>query len=282
MIHRKGRNKELRCRHCTPKNGKCCQNCSNHPPLKKVGENIAEENESHFCFTSNDISLLTESWLKHLFQIKPPSAEDSNLKLKWQHPTWHYSLPLMKGDSRRPDNRALRYHRCRKMSLSPTEKRRWSCISTRGLLRKEKVSTLIIGKPQMSLFELEGTDFNGEFSTTYQQKKTTESQTKDQWTSQVGIFKNALLGRPKRVEYRKCLKRIQKFSILKPHNLLVRWTWRTFDERENNENVSSFDTTNFSSFMCKIISENVFSLPYQIIPKKENVILAIQKQTKHL
>lgn len=83
---------------------------------------IADENKSHFCFTSNDISLLTESWLKHLFQIKPPSAEDSNLKLKWQHPMWHYSLPLMKGDSRTPDTRALQYHRCRKMSLSPTEK----------------------------------------------------------------------------------------------------------------------------------------------------------------
>lgn len=70
----------------------------------------------------------------------------------------------------------------------------------------------------MSLSVLEGSDFNGQFSTTYQQKKTTESQTKDQWTSQVSVFENAFLGCPKRVEYGKCLKRIRKFNILKPQN----------------------------------------------------------------
>lgn len=151
-----------------------------------------------------------------------------------------------------PDIQALQYRRYRKMSLFRTVKRKKGEVAFQheDYSRKEKVSTLIIGKPQMSLSIFEGSDLNGEFSTTYQQEKTTESQTKDQWSSQVSVFENALLGCPKRVEYGKCLKRIWKFKILKPQKLLVRETWRTCDERDNNENLSSFDTTNFSSFIC--------------------------------
>lgn len=45
---------------------------------------------------------------------------------------------------------------------------------------------------------------------THQQKKTAESQTKNQRSGQVSVFENAFLGRPERVEYRQRLKQMQE------------------------------------------------------------------------
>lgn len=136
-------------------------------PISPLKWKRNQEDKSHFCSLSLpwslvDVSLLTESWLKHLFPITPPSVRDSILKRKWQRPMWHYMLPLMRGDSRMPNIQALRCRKCMKMSLFPTVKEekggedwwgRWTvtCISKWGL-PTWSATTLIIGKPQMRHF----------------------------------------------------------------------------------------------------------------------------------
>lgn len=100
-------------------------------------------------------------------------------------------------------------------------------------------------------------------SDTHQQQETAESQTEHQRTSQVGVFKDALLGRSERVEDRQRLQRRQNkkvcgcvvFAMSLPNEKIMKMFF-------------VYQRTQTSTVSCsEIISEYVCSLQYRNIPK---------------
>lgn len=140
----------------------------------------------------------------------------------------------------------------------------------------------------MSLFVLEGSHFNGEFFNNLPAKENHRKPNKRPMDQpgqclQKCSFQSSGMGWERRVSEKN--QKIQ-YSVVNHSSCLWGWKKNMTNELLMNDKIMKtlllFTTTNFSSFMCKIISEYVFSLSYQIIPKKENVILAIPKQTKYL